>query len=96
MVDCVGALLTVLCQGRCGEAYNVADEKSEISIRDLAELIASNSGLSVKFDIPLTQDKGNTTPITRALFSTRKLQALGWKPLFSISDGIKHTISTLR
>ena len=96
VVDCVGALLTVLCQGRCGEAYNVADEKSEISIRDLAELIASNSGLSVKFDIPLTQDKGNTTPITRALFSTRKLQALGWKPLFSISDGIRHTISTLR
>ena len=96
VVDCVGALLTVLCQGRCGEAYNVADEKSEISIRELAELIASNSGLSVKFDIPLTQDKGNTTPITRALFSTRKLQALGWKPLFSISDGIKHTISTLR
>ena len=96
VVDCVGALLTVLCQGKCGEAYNVADEKSEISIRDLAELIASNSGLSVKFDIPLTQDKGNTTPITRALFSTRKLQVLGWKPLFSISDGIKHTISTLR
>ena len=96
VVDCVGALLTVLCQGRCGEAYNVADEKSEISIRELAELIASNSGLSVKFDIPLTQDKGNTTPITRALFSTIKLQALGWKPLFSISDGIRHTISTLR
>ena len=96
VVDCVGALLTVLCQGKCGEAYNVADEKSEISIRDLAELIASNSSLSVKFDIPLTQDKGNTTPITRALFSTRKLHALGWRPLFSISDGIKHTISTLR
>mgnify|MGYP002522526642 FL=1 len=74
----------------------MADEKSEISIRDLAELIASTAGLSVKFDIPSTQDKGNTTPITTALFSTRKLQSLGWQPLFSMSDGIKHTISTLR
>ena len=96
VVDCVGALLTILCQGKCCEAYNVADEKSEISIRDLAELIASTAGLSVKFDIPSTQDKGNTTPITTALFSTRKLQSLGWQPLFSMSDGIKHTISTLR
>ena len=96
VVDCVGALLTILCQGKCGEAYNIADEKSEISIRDLAELIAYNSGLSVKFDIPLSQDKGNTTPITTALFSTRKLKSIGWQPLFTMSDGIKHTLSVLR
>ena len=96
VVDCVSALLTILCQGECCQAYNVADEKSEISIRNLAELIATHSGLNVLFDIPPTQDKGNTTPITTALFSTRKLQALGWQPLFSISDGTKNTISTLR
>lgn len=96
VVDCVSALLTILCQGECSQAYNVADENSEISIRHLAELIASHSGLNVLFDIPPTLDKGNTTPITTAIFSTKKLQALGWKPLFSISNGIKHTISTLR
>lgn len=96
VVDCVSALLTILCQGECSQAYNVADENSEISIRHLAELIASHSGLNVLSDIPPTLDKGNTTPITTAIFSTKKLQALGWKPLFSISNGIKHTISTLR
>jgi len=30
------------------------------------------------------------------LFSTKKLQSLGWQPLFSIADGLSHTISTMR
>ena len=95
VLDCVSALLTILCKGESGQAYNVADEKSEISIKQLAELIAAQAGLEVKFDIPQTQNKGNTTPITAALFSTRKLQSLGWQPLFNISDGLNHTISTM-
>lgn len=96
VVDCVSALLTILCQGACGQAYNVADEQSEISIRQLAELIAAQAGLEVLFDIPQNQDRGNTTPITAARFATKKLQALGWQPLFSMADGLSHTISTMR
>lgn len=96
VVDGVSALLTILCKGACGQAYNVADEQSEISIKELAELIAQQAGLEVLFDIPQTQDKGNTTPITVARFSTEKLQSLGWKPLFSIADGLSHTVATMR
>ena len=96
VVDCVSALLTILCKGECGQAYNVADEQSEISIRQLAELIAAQAGVEVLFDIPQTQDKGNTTPITVARFATNKLRALGWQPLFSMADGLSHTIATMR
>jgi nucleoside-diphosphate-sugar epimerase len=42
------------------------------------------------------QDDGNTTPISRAVFSTEKLESLGWRPLFSIDDGLRHTIEAMR
>lgn len=95
VVDCVSALLTILCKGEKGNAYNVADEFSNISIKDLAELVAKHSGKEVCFDIPSTPNQGNTTPISAAVFSTEKLYSLGWHPLFSISEGISHTIDTL-
>lgn len=93
VVDCVAAILTLLMKGQGGEAYNVADEQSDITIRQLAEKVASISGRQVIMDI--TAD-GNTSPITRAVFSTEKIRQTGWKPLFSMDEGLEHTLQTLR
>lgn len=40
--------------------------------------------------------QGNTTPITKATFSTDKLKALGWKPLFDVEEGFGHTLQEVR
>ena len=91
VVDCAAAILTLLTKGNSGEAYNVADESSNITIRQLAEKIAAISGQQVVMEIT---DDGNTTPITKAVFSTHKIEQLGWKPQFSIDEGLQHTIQT--
>ena len=44
VVDCVSALFHILLKGECGEAYNIADANSNISIRELAETIAEIGG----------------------------------------------------
>ena len=94
VVDCVFALLTILLRGSKGEAYNVADERSTITIRQLAELLAEAEGRQVVFDIDETN--GNTTPITRAVFSTEKLAQLGWQPRTPIAEGLTHTLAAQR
>ena len=41
--------------GKVGEAYNVVNEKSHMTIREMAELVAndvSNGEIKVEFDIP--------------------------------------------
>ena len=35
-----------------GEAYNIADESSDIMLRDLAKIIADSVGNKVVFEIP--------------------------------------------
>lgn len=96
VMDAACALLTLLHKGERGNAYNVADEESNITIRQLAELIAATAGRSVRFDIPADATHGNTTPITKAVFCTDKIKALGWKPLWGVSEGINHTLLTCR
>lgn len=94
VVDCAAALLYILLKGKDGEAYNIADEKSNITIHELAELTAQAAGRKVVFDIPDDATHGVTTPITRAIFDTTRLQSLGWKPLWHIGEGLTHTIET--
>lgn len=93
VVDCAAAILSILLKGKSGEAYNVANAESNITIRELAEKTATIAGRQVIMNL---SDNGNTTPITKAVFSTKKLEALGWQPLFDIEEGLRHTIETMR
>ncbi len=95
VVDATHAILRILMDGEKGHAYNVAHSESNISIRQLAELVAEKTGRKVVFDIPDDAQQGNTTPITKAVFNTDKLKALGWIPLFSIEEGIEHTLEQI-
>ena len=94
VVDAASALLTILLKGAKGEAYNVADAQSDISIRELAELLATAEKRQVVFDID--EANGNTTPITCATFSTEKLARLGWQPRTAIAEGLAHTLAAQR
>ena len=52
VADAISGLLTVLLCGKCGEAYNIAEEHSDIMLKDLAALIAGIKGKKVVFEIP--------------------------------------------
>ena len=95
VVDCVSALLHILLKGESGEAYNIADADSNISIRELAETIAAIGGRKVVIDLPDVDEKRGFNPVTKSIFSTDKLESLGWKPKNHISTGMNNTIKEL-
>lgn len=92
VVDAANAILQLLHKGENCNAYNVADSNSNVTIRELAERISIIAGKKVVFDIPSEQQHGITTPITKAVFDTSKIGKLGWKPLFSLETGLRHTV----
>lgn len=92
VVDCVSALLHILLKGESCEAYNIADTKSNISIRQLAETIADIAGRKVVIEVPEADEKKGYNLVSKSVFDTSKIGQLGWKPLSTIEKGIKHTI----
>lgn len=80
--DCVRGLLTILLRGVNGEAYNVANEKTNIRIRDMAQMIADQSDgkIQVRFDIPEDALKYGYAPDVKMRLSGDKLRGLGWEP----------------
>ena len=83
--DAVTGLLTVLLRGRPGEAYNIGNDATYASIREVAELLvkmAEGSGSRVVFDIPPSGQSGGGcyAPKSRLHVSSAKARALGWSP----------------
>ena len=95
VADAVSALLTILLAGQRGEAYNISDEKSDISLRDLAQMIAEYSGVKVRFELPDEVERAGYSKATKALMKSDKLKSLGWNAKWTIEDGIKETLDKI-
>lgn len=92
VVDCASALLYILLKGENGQAYNIADASSNISIKELAEMIAEIGGKKVVFDLPSDLEKAGFNIVTKSVFSTEKLEKLGWNIKGCMKDKIESTI----
>ena len=93
--DAVSGLLTVLLKGKKGEAYNIADARSDITLKELAEMIAGIAGRKVVFELPDSVEASGYSRATKARLDGSKLQALGWKAQYSIGEGLERTMKIL-
>lgn len=91
-VDCASALLYIAIKGKNGEAYNVADESSNVSVKCLAETVASIAGRKVVTELPSEAEKSGYNIVTKSVFSTEKLRALGWKVEGTMEEKLRSTI----
>lgn len=82
-IDAVNAFFYLLLKGVSGEAYNIANFGTYISICDLAKYIANNFSTSSSVIIEEKEGMGYA-PITKLHMSTDKIEALGWKPWYSM------------
>lgn len=96
VVDCAAAMLYILLKGENGQAYNIADESSNISIKELAEMIAEIGGRKVVMDLPSEDEKAGYNIVNKSVFSTEKLKALGWGIEGSMKDKMIATINEIK
>lgn len=96
VVDCASAMLYMLMNGEKGNAYNIADDSSNISIKELADIIAEIGGQQVVMGLPSDEEKAGYNIVTKSLFSTEKLQTLGWTVNGSMKQKLYNTIKKLQ
>lgn len=95
VLDAVTGILTILFHGKKGEAYNVSNENSIVTIAELAQIIAEECNRAVVFDIPSDlESKGFSKP-QNCILDNKKLRNLGWKAKYDIRKGVKECLSIL-
>ncbi len=95
VADAVAALLHILLHGRDGEAYNVSSEKTNVHLKEFAELCAEASGRKVVFDLPSENEKKGFSIAATAILDNSKLCNLGFVPKYEMKDAVERTIKIL-
>lgn len=96
VVDCVSALLYILLKGTSGEAYNIADPNSVLTIKELAEMIASIGHTNVVMEVPSEMEKRGYNPVSKSVFSVDKLSGLGWSVIGNMKEKMRKTVDYLK
>ncbi|MCL2246258.1 MAG: NAD(P)-dependent oxidoreductase [Lentimicrobiaceae bacterium] len=96
--DAILGILTILFAGNNGEAYTIANKKTSISIREIAELVASQiaeNKINIKYDITNLKENGFNQDL-HLILNTDKLEALGWKAEVGLEEAYRRMIESMK
>ncbi len=92
-LDCASAILATLINGNKGEAYNISNSNSIVTIREMAESFAYAGGVNIVFETPSDIEKKNYNMMDNSSLDSTKLEGLGWCAIFNMADGSAKTIN---
>ena len=93
--DCVSGLLMLLANGQAGQVYGVASDEI-YSVRQFAELCAASANKKVVYHEASEREKEEASPIKQQIIDNTELKKIGWRPVFSIEQGISQSIAIQR
>ena len=99
ITDAVSGILTILAKGQIGEAYNIANMQTTVSISNMAEMVCDKFGenkIKLVFDIVGDVTKLGYNPTVKIQLDSKKLSNIGWQPIVSLEDMFYRLINYLR
>jgi nucleoside-diphosphate-sugar epimerase len=98
VADAVIGYYKVLVGGRPGEAYNIGVEEPEVSIRELAELVAGEARDLFGYRGRVIQGRSSETsylvdnPARRCPSIDKARTELGYRPTISLREGVRRSL----
>lgn len=94
-IDCAVQILKVLLSGESGEAYNIGHDQA-ITIRDMAEIYAKAGNVELTMIAPTIEEINTFNPMNNSSLDNSKVKKLGYKDIFSVTEGLVHTVHILK
>ena len=97
--DAISGILIVLAKGISGEAYNIANPNTTISIAEMAKFVCEKFGkgqIQLEFDLCKDESKFGYNPTTKISLVTDKINNLGWRAKNDLHKIFERTIASLR
>lgn len=96
--DAVAAILHILIKGESGQAYNIANEQTYISIHDMAKMASQLDESKICTVNVALKDISQLgyNPTVKINLQTKKLRDLGWNPTVDLKDMLKSLIFSMK
>lgn len=96
VLDCATAILYVMLNGENMQAYNISNNESIITIRQLTEYYAGYGNVEIVFDVPSKQETAAFNPMDNSSLDSKKIEKLGWHGMYNAKKGTGETIRILK
>ena len=96
VADAVAGLLVVLLNGAVGVPYNVSSEKTNVHLKDFAQLCADSCGRKVVFEMPSEAEQKGFSIAMQAILSNERIKSIGFAPYYEMKDAVLRTINILK
>lgn len=93
--DAVNGILRIMLYGENGQAYNVANENTYISIREMAETVCREF-MPTKQVVVSPQHGMGYSPQTYLRLSSAKLRHLCWEPRYGLIEMFQRLIASMK
>lgn len=93
VADCVSGIFTAMLNGSNGEAYNIANSASRVTIAEFAGILANKADVDCIIKAPNENERREHTPIEYAVLDASKLEQLGWRGKYDIDKGIENMLA---
>lgn len=93
--DVIEALLLLIIKGNSGEAYNIVNEETNVSIKEMAELVSKEFG-NGKVRIIIPEESMGYAPKVALHLSSTKIRKLGWQPTYGLKKMFARTITSFQ
>ena len=94
-LDCASAILAVLFNGKSGQAYNISNPDSLITLREMAVEIAKAGNVEIVYENPSDNEVSSYNLMENSALNSDKLTSLGWRGCFGIKEGATKTLHYL-
>lgn len=95
VADAVAGLLEVLLHGEVGKAYNVSSEKTNVHLKDFAQICAEYNGRDVVFELPSETERQGYSIAMNAILENDRIKSIGFKPYYEMRNAVWRTITIL-
>lgn len=96
VLDCASAILTVLLNGKSGDAYNISNKASVCTISDIALALAHAGGQKVVYENATDEEKKGYNLMSNSSLDAAKLEKLGWRACFDLEEGAEATVKYMK
>ena len=79
-----------------GVPYNVSSEKTNVHLKEFAQICAEYNGKNVIFDLPSELEKKGYSIAMTAILDNSRIKTIGFNPIYSMNDAVVRTIEILK
>lgn len=98
VTDALTGMFTVLLKGSPARAYNVGNDRAEVSIKELADILVAafpDRGIEIVMDPARVQPTYAKSLVSRNCPDVSALRALGWTDRIGIAEGFRRTVTSI-